>query len=165
MASAVQQATFGGGCFWGMEKFFRKEFPKLKSVAVGYMGGSKKNPSYNDVCDGDTGHAEVVHVEFDPAEVKYNDLLTLFFRMHNPTTLNRQGNDRGTQYRSVIFYHSKDQKEEAKKFMADLESSKKFKDPLVTTVEKAGTLYTAEDYHQRYLEKNPGGYCNHKFYW
>eukprot|EP01102_Stenamoeba_stenopodia_P019060 TRINITY_DN7092_c0_g1_i1.p1 TRINITY_DN7092_c0_g1~~TRINITY_DN7092_c0_g1_i1.p1 ORF type:complete len:163 (-),score=40.36 TRINITY_DN7092_c0_g1_i1:205-693(-) len=161
----AKNATFGGGCFWGVEKFFRKEFPKLKSTRVGYMGGAVQTPSYEQVCSGKTGHAEVLQVSYDPEEVKYRDLLTLFFRIHNPTTLNRQGNDVGTQYRSVIFTHDEEQYKEAQAMKSEIDNSKKFSSPIVTEITAAGEFWDAEEYHQRYLDHHPNGYCNHRFYW
>eukprot|EP01121_Diplochlamys_sp_Union-15-3_P014465 TRINITY_DN4606_c0_g1_i1.p1 TRINITY_DN4606_c0_g1~~TRINITY_DN4606_c0_g1_i1.p1 ORF type:complete len:137 (+),score=26.79 TRINITY_DN4606_c0_g1_i1:27-413(+) len=127
------------------------------------MGGKSKNPSYQDVCTGKTGHAEVLHLEYKGDKLKYRDLLLFFFKMHDPTTLNRQGNDRGTQYRSVVFYYDEEQKKEAEKVKAEIQS--KFSNPVVTTLEPATEFYDAEEYHQNYLEKNPGGYCNHKLNW
>eukprot|EP01118_Nematostelium_gracile_P002784 TRINITY_DN1309_c0_g1_i1.p1 TRINITY_DN1309_c0_g1~~TRINITY_DN1309_c0_g1_i1.p1 ORF type:complete len:177 (-),score=39.26 TRINITY_DN1309_c0_g1_i1:83-562(-) len=159
----MKLATFGGGCFWGMEKFFKKEF-KLDSAYVGYMGGDKKNPSYEDVCTGKTGHAEVIQLSYDPKSVQYSDLVQFFFRMHDPTTVNRQGNDRGTQYRSAIFYHDEEQKETATKVRDELQATK-IQDKIVTEISPASTFYKAEAYHQQYLDNNPGGYCNHRLRW
>jgi peptide-methionine (S)-S-oxide reductase len=161
----LEKATFGGGCFWGMQKWFKKEFPKLKSTTVGYAGGTKENPTYKEVCKGNTGHAEALQVEYDPKEVSYRDLVYFFFRIHDPTTPNRQGNDIGPQYRSVIFYHTKEQEQIAKEVKLEIEKLGKWKNPIVTEIVPATTFYRAEDYHQDYLEKNPGGYCNHKKYW
>eukprot|EP01098_Paradermamoeba_levis_P006198 TRINITY_DN2578_c0_g1_i1.p1 TRINITY_DN2578_c0_g1~~TRINITY_DN2578_c0_g1_i1.p1 ORF type:complete len:188 (+),score=65.51 TRINITY_DN2578_c0_g1_i1:80-565(+) len=160
---ATVKATFGAGCFWGVEKLYRKNFPNLKSIHVGYLGGNQNNPSYRDVCTGKTGHAEVVQMEYDPQSIKYRDLVTFFWRIHDPTTLNKQGNDAGTQYRSAVFYHNEEQLSEAKEVMEEIKS--KFKNPIVTTFEPASQFWKAEDYHQDYLTANPNGYCNHKFYW
>jgi len=160
------KAAFGGGCFWGMEKWFTKQFgDKLVSTKVGYIGGKLKNPSYEDVCSGKTGHAEAIEIEFDAEKLKYDDLLNFFWRIHDPTTLNRQGNDKGTQYRSAIFYYNEEQHEAAKKSMAEMGKSGRFNAPISTTIEPASEFYKAEDYHQGYLDKNPGGYCNHKPRW
>eukprot|EP01090_Pellita_catalonica_P000390 TRINITY_DN10270_c0_g1_i1.p1 TRINITY_DN10270_c0_g1~~TRINITY_DN10270_c0_g1_i1.p1 ORF type:complete len:128 (-),score=13.31 TRINITY_DN10270_c0_g1_i1:146-529(-) len=127
------------------------------------MGGKKK-ASYEEVCSGRTGHAEVLHLEYDPKAVNYRDLVLYFFRMHDPTTPNRQGNDRGSQYRSVIFYHSKEQKKIAAEVKEELQQSK-ISDKIVTEISPAKTYFSAEAYHQKYLEKNPGGYCNHRLRW
>jgi len=148
-----------------MEKWFCKQFPELLSTAVGYLGGASANPTYKEVCRGDTGHAEVLQVEYDPDKTKYRDLLIFFWRVHDPTTLNRQGNDQGSQYRSAVFYHSDEQQKEATEVMAELQESGKFKAPIVTEITAATEFYRAEDYHQQYLEANPGGYCNHKLRW
>jgi len=160
-----KKATFGAGCFWGTEKFFKKQFAPNVKTAVGYMGGKKSEPSYQQVCTGQTGHAEVLHLEYDPKNVSYDDLLTFFWRMHDPTTPNRQGNDVGTQYRSVVFYHDEEQREQAEKKKKEIDAKGVFKNPIATTIEPAGQFWSAEDYHQDYLEKNPGGYCNHKIRW
>jgi methionine-S-sulfoxide reductase len=156
----TQTAVLAAGCFWGVEEFFRKT-PGVVATEVGYTGGSKTNPTYQQVGSGATGHAESVKIEFDPAKISYEDLLKLFFRMHDPTTLNRQGNDVGTQYRSEIFYTNDDQKQSAEKVMKLVNDSKKWKAPLTTKLESASTFYPAEEYHQKYLVKNPGGYDNH----
>ncbi|KAL0483600.1 peptide methionine sulfoxide reductase [Acrasis kona] len=161
---SLQKVAFGAGCFWGTEKFFVKQFAKaINQVKVGYMGGSSKNPSYRDVCTGQTGHAEVLYLEYKPEEVKFEDLVEYFFRMHDPTTLNRQGNDQGTQYRSAIFYYTEEQKAAAEKVKKDISS--KVKGEIVTEIAPASEFYVAEDYHQKYLENNPGGYCNHRLRW
>jgi len=167
MASGnIEQATFGAGCFWGTEKYFKKQFPLLRKTTVGYMGGERPNPSYKDVCTGTTNHAEVLQLEYDPNQVPYEELVRFFFRMHDPTTLNRQGNDRGTQYRSVVFYHSPQQKEIAERVKQEVQQAKKFADrELVTQITPAAPFYRAEDYHQAYLDANPDGYCNHRVYW
>lgn len=152
-------ATFGAGCFWGVES----EFRAMKGVTVtwvGYMGGNTKNPTYKDVCSDATGHAEVVQVEYDPNVISYDKLLEVFWSGHNPTTMNRQGPDIGTQYRSVIFYHNDGQKLAAEKSKNALEASNKWRNPLVTAIEPAKTFYVAEDYHQQYLEKRGQSSCH-----
>ena len=154
-----QTATFAGGCFWGMEKVFG-ELPGVVSTRVGYTGGTTPNPGYEMVCTGRTGHAEAIEVTYDPARVSYDDLLEFFFTHHNPTTLNRQGNDVGTQYRSAIFYHTSEQQAAAASAVEALTRAKVFHSPIVTAVEPAGELYPAEEYHQQYLKKNPNGYCD-----
>jgi methionine-S-sulfoxide reductase len=151
-------ATLAGGCFWGMEDLIRK-IPGVLNTEVGYTGGSLLNPTYQHVKRGDTGHAESIQITFDPKRVSFEELLHFFFRMHDPTTVNRQGNDRGTQYRSAIFFHSEAQRETALK-MKEL-ASQKWKAPAVTEIVPASTFYPAEDYHQDYLEKNPDGYTCH----
>lgn len=156
----TQTAVLAAGCFWGVEEFFRKT-PGVVSTEVGYTGGDQVNPTYPQVGSGKTGHAESVRIEYDPAKISYEDLLKLFFRMHDPTTLNRQGNDVGTQYRSEIFYTSEEQKKTAEKVIKLVDDSKKWKAPVTTKLEAAGKFYPAEEYHQKYLIKNPGGYDNH----
>jgi peptide methionine sulfoxide reductase msrA/msrB len=156
--AGLAQASFGAGCFWGVESSFRA-IPGVRETAVGYQGGTLKNPSYEDVCSGRTGHAEVVHVEYDPAEVSYDKLLDLFWEEHDPTTPNRQGPDVGTQYRSVIFYYTPAQKAAAEASKAKLESSGKFRRPVVTQILPAPDFYRAEEYHQRYLEKRGQRSC------
>jgi len=156
--AGLAQASFGAGCFWGVEASFR-ELPGVRETAVGYQGGTLKNPSYEDVCSGRTGHAEVVHVEYDPAEVSYDKLLELFWAEHDPTTPNRQGPDVGTQYRSVIFYYTPAQKTAAEASKAKLEASGRFKRPIVTQIVAAPEFYRAEEYHQRYLEKRGQRSC------
>ena len=155
---AIETATFGAGCFWGVESAFRS-IPGVTDAAVGYAGGKTENPTYDDVCTDETGHAEVVQVEFDPAVVSYEKLLEVFWSNHNPTTLNRQGPDLGTQYRSVIFYHSPEQRAIAESSKAALEKSGKFRSPVVTQIEPAPKFYRAEEYHQRYLEKRGRSHC------
>jgi methionine-S-sulfoxide reductase len=155
-----ETATLAGGCFWGMEEILRS-IPGVIETNVGYTGGSVDNPNYNIVKLGTTNHAESVEVIFDPAKLSFKDLLGYFFRMHDPTTLNQQGNDKGTQYRSVIFYHSEEQKKVAQEKIKEVEASKKWPRPIVTQVVPAGKFYPAEDYHQDYLKKNPGGYTCH----
>jgi peptide-methionine (S)-S-oxide reductase len=157
----TQIAVFGGGCFWCTEAVF-KELGGVRSVVSGYAGGTVKNPSYEDVCGGQTGHAEVIRIEFDPADVSFRDLLTVFFATHDPTTLNRQGNDVGTQYRSVILYADQEQKREAENFVRELESTKTFSSPIVTTLEPLSDFYRAEEYHQNYYATNPHQpYCQY----
>lgn len=153
----MEKATFGAGCFWGVEAAFRK-LRGVVSTMVGYAGGTLLNPSYEDVCTDTTGHAEVVQVEFDPAVISYEQLLKVFFEIHDPTTPNRQGPDVGTQYRSVIFYHDFEQGRLAREFKRDLEKSGKFKRPIVTEIVAAPLFHKAEEYHQRYHEKH-GGSC------
>jgi methionine-S-sulfoxide reductase len=154
----LAQASFGAGCFWGVEETFRA-VPGVKETAVGYQGGKTKNPSYEDVCEGDTNHAEVVHVEYDPSEVTYMKLLEVFFANHDPTTPNRQGPDHGSQYRSVIFTYTPEQKKTAETLIARLESAKQFKRPIVTQVIDAPDFYRAEEYHQQYLAKRGRTHC------
>ena len=155
-----ETATLAGGCFWGMEEILRK-IPGVLETTVGYTGGTTKAPTYKEVCTGRTGHAEAVQVVFDPARLSYEELLGYFFRMHDPTTLNRQHNDVGTQYRSAIFYHSEEQRQIAEKVKARVNASGKWKRPIVTEITQAGQFGPAEDYHQDYLQKNPGGYNCH----
>jgi peptide-methionine (S)-S-oxide reductase len=154
----MEKATFGAGCFWGVESFFR-DVPGVIDAVSGYAGGQVANPTYRQVCSGMTNHAEVVQVTFDPAKIKYEKLVDLFFKMHDPTQLNRQGPDHGTQYRTVIFTHSPEQAQIAKAKIAELSASGKFRRPIVTTVEDAQPFWRAEEYHQRYFEKN-GGSCH-----
>ena len=154
----TEKATFGAGCFWGVEETFRK-LPGVISTAVGYAGGTKDYPSYEDVCSDRTGHAEVVEVEFDPKVVSYGKLLELFWANHNPTTLNRQGPDVGAQYRSVIFYHSPEQKTQAEESKAALEKSGRYARPVVTQIEPAPKFWRAEEYHQKYLQKRGQAHC------
>jgi peptide methionine sulfoxide reductase msrA/msrB len=153
-------ATLAGGCFWGMEELLRK-LPGVTNTVVGYTGGTIPNPNYEIVKTGSSGHAESIEIEFDPKKTSYADILKFFFRMHDPTTRNQQGNDRGTQYRSAIFYHDDEQKEIAEQVKAELEASGKWKKPIVTEIVPAKPFYKAEDYHQDYLQKNPGGYTCH----
>ncbi len=147
-------ATLAGGCFWCIETVFNR-LRGVESAISGYMGGHTTNPTYQDICNGDTGHAEVVQVTFDPDVISYRELLDVFFTLHDPTQLNRQGNDVGTQYRSAIFWHTPEQKAEAEAVIAELTSAKQFDAPIVTEVTEATTFYSAEDYHQRYFEQNP----------
>ena len=152
-------ATLAGGCFWCLEAVY-DEMKGVDSVESGYMGGDVLNPTYEQVCDGRTGHAEVIQVTFDPAVTSYRELLEVFFVIHDPTTLNRQGNDAGTQYRSAIFYHSSVQQATAKDVMAKLTAAKLWNDPIVTEVVPTETFYLAENYHQEYYVRNPRqSYC------
>eukprot|EP01127_Copromyxa_protea_P003853 TRINITY_DN13609_c0_g1_i1.p2 TRINITY_DN13609_c0_g1~~TRINITY_DN13609_c0_g1_i1.p2 ORF type:complete len:192 (-),score=31.01 TRINITY_DN13609_c0_g1_i1:42-617(-) len=161
----LDTATFGAGCFWGVEKLFKEAFPLIKHTKVGYMGGKQAKPTYEDVKQGTTGHVEVLQLRYDPRQIDYKDLVEFFFRIHDPTTVDRQGNDVGSQYRSVIFYSKKSHKNIAKEVMADIQE-KYYKDkPIATKIEREADFWAAEEYHQRYLEKNPEGYCNHKLHW
>ncbi|MGC8551093.1 MAG: peptide-methionine (S)-S-oxide reductase MsrA [Acidobacteriaceae bacterium] len=152
-------ATFGAGCFWGVQVRFQ-QVDGVLGTAVGYEGGSMENPSYRDVCTDATGHAEVVQVEFDPARVSYEQLLELFFELHDPTQLNRQGPDWGTQYRSVVFCHSPEQEAAARAMIERLTAEKRFARPIVTQVVAAQTFWRAEEYHQKYLEKRGATSCH-----
>ena len=152
-------ATLAGGCFWCLEAVF-DDMKGVESVESGYMGGPLANPTYEQVCGGRTGHAEVVQVTFDPSVVSFREILQVFFVIHDPTTLNRQGNDVGTQYRSAIFYHSAEQKAAAESVIAELTDGKLFADRIVTEIAPASTFYIAEDYHQEYFARNPNqSYC------
>jgi len=148
----TEKATFAAGCFWGVEAAFQ-QVPGVISTQVGYTGGSTKNPAYEQVCTGETGHAEAVEVEYDPARVRYEDLLEVFWRNHDPTALNRQGPDIGEQYRSAIFYHSPEQEAAARSSKSDLEASGRFNRPVVTEIVPMTKFYRAEEYHQKYFEK------------
>jgi peptide-methionine (S)-S-oxide reductase len=148
----MEKATFGAGCFWGVEAAFR-ELPGVVDATSGYLGGTLENPTYQDVCSGSTGHAEVVQVSYDPAEVSYEQLLDLFWKIHDPTTLNRQGPDVGTQYRSAVFFHSPEQRMAAERSKQELQAAGRFARPVVTEITPASTFYPAEDYHQQYLAK------------
>lgn len=148
----MEKATFGAGCFWGIEAVFRR-VPGVTSTRVGYAGGSLENPTYEDVCSGTTGHAEVVEVEYDPAIVSYDELLEVFWNNHDPTTPDRQGPDIGTQYRSVVFFHSLEQRAAAIASKAELERSGRYRNPIVTEITPASEFYPAEEYHQQYMEK------------
>ena len=159
-APSSETAILAGGCFWGMEEIIR-QLPGVIKTTVGYSGGKTADPTYKEVCTGTTGHAEAIEVVFDPAQLSYEGLLGYFFRMHDPTTLNRQHNDVGTQYRSAIFYTSEAQKQTAESVKAKLEQAKKFNRPITTEITAASKFYSAEDYHQKYLVKNPGGYTCH----
>lgn len=157
--AASQVAVFGGGCFWCTEAVFER-LRGVLSVMPGYAGGHAKNPTYKMVCGGDTGHAEVIRVEFDPAQISYRDLLTVFFGTHDPTTLNRQGHDTGTQYRSIILYSNEAQKNEAQAVISELNNSGTFPQPIVTEVKPLTVFYEAEDYHRQYYASNPDQpYC------
>ncbi len=148
----MNRATFAAGCFWGVEERFRR-LNGVGKTAVGYMGGTVDNPTYELVCSGETGHAEVVDLQFDPLRISYRQLVDEFFRCHNPTTLNRQGWDIGTQYRSAIFFHTPEQQHQAEEVRAELTASGRYKDPVVTEIVPATTFWRAEDYHQQYLSK------------
>ena len=154
MNTNLQTATLAGGCFWCLEAVF-DEVKGVQAVESGYAGGHVDNPSYRAVCNGDTGHAEVIRVHFDPGVVSYRDLLNVFFAIHDPTTLNRQGADVGTQYRSAIFYHDDEQKTIAEELIRDLNAQKIWDHPIVTQVEKLDKFFMAEDYHQEYFARNP----------
>jgi peptide-methionine (S)-S-oxide reductase len=152
-------ATLAGGCFWCLEAVY-DDLAGVDSVESGYMGGRNPNPTYEDVCSGETGHAEVVRITFDPKTVSFRELLEVFFVIHDPTTLNRQGNDAGTQYRSAIFHHSPEQKRVAEEVIAELAREKLYDDPIVTQVTPAVDFWVAERYHQEYFARNPGqSYC------
>jgi peptide-methionine (S)-S-oxide reductase len=158
MGNQTELATFGAGCFWGVEARFR-ELEGVLEATSGYMGG-QPNPDYQLVCTGTSGHAEVVQVQYDPALVSYESLLALFFQMHNPSTLNRQGPDIGSQYRSAIFYYSPEQEKAARHAIVELDRSGRWPQAVVTRVEKAVPFWPAEEYHQRYLEKHGLGHCS-----
>jgi peptide methionine sulfoxide reductase msrA/msrB len=155
-----ETAILAGGCFWGMEEILRK-IPGVLNTQVGYTGGTVEHPTYELICTGKTGHAEGLRIEFDPAQIRYEQLLGYFFRMHDPTTLNRQHNDVGTQYRSAIFVTSEAQRTTAEKVKAQFDASGRFKRPVVTEITAASTFHPAEEYHQNYLLKNPNGYNCH----
>lgn len=158
-SSQTQTAIFAGGCFWCLEAPFQT-LKGVKEVVSGYMGGHLANPDYEAVCTGTTGHAEVITVHYDPAQISYRDLLEVFFALHDPTTMNRQGNDRGTQYRSAIFYATAEEQATAREVIAELEAEQVWPDPIVTQVVPLQTFYPAEEYHQHYFERNPGQpYC------
>lgn len=155
---SIEKATFGAGCFWGIEEMFRN-IKGVTSATSGYAGGTTKNPTYEDVCSHETGHAEVVEVEFDPAQVTYEQLLDVFWNNHDSTTRDRQGPDIGSQYRSVVFYHSPDQQRAAEAKRAELDKSGRFRRPIVTQIEPAPAFYRAEEYHQKYLRKHGRTHC------
>ncbi len=155
----MEKAVFGAGCFWGVEATFRK-VKGVTSTCVGYMGGSLEDPTYEDVCTDRTGHAEVVEVEYDLSEVSYDELLAVFWENHDPTTMNKQGPDEGTQYRSVIFFHNAQQESAAKTAKEQLQNSGKYKDRIVTEIRPASEFYRAEEYHQQYLEKRGQSSCD-----
>lgn len=157
----MAKATFAAGCFWGVEATFR-QLPGVISTRVGYTGGNSANPTYKDVCTDRTGHAEAVEVEYDPAKLAYNRLLDVFWENHDPTQLNRQGPDWGTQYRSAIFFHSPEQEGAAKVSKEKLEKARRYSKPIVTQIVPAVTFYPAEDYHQQYLEKKGLASCHIK---
>ena len=148
----LEKSTFGAGCFWNVEEMFMR-IDGVKSTAVGFMGGGVPNPTYENVCGGNTGHAEVVYMEYDPTKVSYDNLLKVFWENHDPTTMNRQGPDVGEQYRSVIFYYTDEQKKLAEESKEKLEKSGNFADPIVTQIVPAEEFYKAEEYHQKYIEK------------
>lgn len=155
----LQKATFGNGCFWCSEAVFQR-LNGVTAVRSGYEGGALANPTYDDVCTGTTGHAEVIEVTYDPAKIKYDELLEVFWKTHDPTTLNRQGADVGTQYRSVVFYHNDEQKTIAEKYKKELNDTKAFGNLVVTEITKASTFYVAENYHQNYFNRNGNApYC------
>ncbi|MGB8295202.1 MAG: bifunctional methionine sulfoxide reductase B/A protein [Polyangia bacterium] len=156
----TEVATLAGGCFWGVQELIRK-LPGVISSTVGYTGGTTANPRYEDVHTGRTGHSEAVQIVFDPRQISYESILRYFFRLHDPTTLNRQGNDMGSQYRSAIFWNSDEQRRTAERVKADVDVSGKWEKKVVTEIVKAGPFYQAEEYHQDYLQKNPGGYTCH----
>ena len=157
--SEKQIATLAGGCFWCLEAVF-EQMRGVESVVSGFIAGEKPNPTYEAVCGGNTGHAEAVQIRFDPAQLTYGELLAVFFTIHDPTTLNRQGNDKGTQYRSAIYYHDDNQRASAAEFMVELKKQQVFPNPLVTELAAATTFYPAEEYHQHYYANHPTqGYC------
>jgi peptide-methionine (S)-S-oxide reductase len=158
-AMATETATFGAGCFWGVEETFRC-MEGVVETAVGYAGGTTEEPTYEQVCSGRTGHAEVVQVQYDPAQVSYEELLAKFFELHDPTQVNRQGPDVGDQYRSVIFYHDDQQKQAAETMKAELDASGRYRRPIATQIEPAPTFWRAEEYHQQYIMKRGGGGCS-----
>lgn len=158
--ASLKKATFAAGCFWGVEKIFAK-IPGVVSTRVGYAGGTTANPTYEQVCEGGTGHAEALELEYDPSRVSYGELLITFWEWHDPTTLNRQGPDIGTQYRSAIQTHDEEQAKTAQRSKQLLEEGKVYSSPIVTEIAPAGSFTTAEEYHQSYLQKNPFGYCSH----
>lgn len=152
----TKKAVFAGGCFWGLEELIRSQ-PGVVNTEVGYTGGENDNPTYTN----HPGHAEAVEIEYDPTQTTYKKLLDFFFQIHNPTTLNQQGNDIGTSYRSAIFYANEEEREEAEKFIKIVDDSKRWKNPVVTSLEPLTKFYKAEEYHQDYLQKNVGGYTCH----
>lgn len=159
VAVKTEKAAFAAGCFWGVEAAFR-QVPGVVETQVGYTGGKTENPTYKEVCSGKTGHAEAIEITFEPAKVSYETLVSLFFKMHDPTQGNRQGPDIGTQYRSAIFYHTEEQKTVAETVKAELEKNGKYKKPVTTQIVPAAAFYRAEEYHQRYFEKNGGPACH-----
>eukprot|EP01091_Cochliopodium_minus_P000285 TRINITY_DN1028_c0_g2_i2.p1 TRINITY_DN1028_c0_g2~~TRINITY_DN1028_c0_g2_i2.p1 ORF type:complete len:184 (-),score=64.69 TRINITY_DN1028_c0_g2_i2:62-613(-) len=161
MENNFQVATLGGGCFWCVEGIFSRTKGVQKAVS-GYTGGKTKNPTYKEICNGDTNHAEVVQITFDPSIITFDNILEIFFNTHDPTTLNRQGGDEGTQYRSVVYYHDEEQKKKTENYIKQLTEEKAFKDKIVTEVSPLGIFYPAEDYHQDYytLNSNKNSYCS-----
>ncbi len=159
MSMTTKKAYIAGGCFWGLEELVRQQ-PGIIKTEAGYTGGENADPTY----ENHPGHAEALEVEYDPTVISYLQLLDFFFQIHNPTTLNRQGNDVGTSYRSAIFYQDADEKQDAEDMIRIVNDSKRWKDPVVTTLEPFTAFYPAEDYHQDYLQKNPGGYTCHAIY-
>lgn len=158
-ANKLAQATLGGGCFWCVESAFL-QVAGIESVKSGYTGGHTENPTYERVCQGDTGHAEVAQLSYDPEQLSYRQILEIFFTLHDPTQVNRQGNDIGTQYRSSIFYHNDEQQQEAKRIIAELTDDAAFADPIVTEVNALGAFYPAEDYHENFYARNTeNAYC------
>ena len=158
--SQLAQATFGNGCFWCTEAVFQ-QLKGVHKVKSGYSGGHKDNPTYKEVCTGDTGHAEVLHIEYDPAVISFEELLEVFWKTHDPTTLNRQGNDIGTQYRSVIFYHNEEQRQTSEKYKAQLTEAKTWPDPIVTEITAFSKFYPSEEYHDNYfVTHGHEPYCN-----
>ncbi|MBD0332926.1 MAG: peptide-methionine (S)-S-oxide reductase MsrA [Chitinophagaceae bacterium] len=160
MSEQIDTATFGTGCFWCTEAIFEQLNGVLK-VTSGYSGGKIDNPSYKQVCSGETGHAECVQIQYEPNKISYDELLEVFWQVHDPTTLNRQGADVGTQYRSVVFYHNEEQRRKAEHYKSELDKSKAYKDPIVTEIAPASKFYSAENYHQEYYanNKNTNPYC------
>lgn len=158
----MEKATFAAGCFWGVEATFR-QIPGVVSTRVGYIGGHTDNPTYKEVCTDRTGHAEAVEVEFDPAKVNYNDLLKVFWENHDPTQVNRQGPDWGTQYRTAIFFHSPEQQAQAQASKESFETSHRYSKPIATQIVPAATFFPAEEYHQQYLEKRGLASCHVKY--
>lgn len=160
MSNNIQQATLAGGCFWCLESAFNSVEGVLSAFSA-YAGGHTENPSYEQVCRGDTGHAESVRINFDADKISYRDILEIFFSLHNPTQLNRQGNDVGHHYRGIIFFHDQEQKEIAEKIIAEITEQKIWEEPVVTEIVEVNNYYQAEDYHQDYFSKNPQNqYCN-----
>ncbi|MDI6031603.1 peptide-methionine (S)-S-oxide reductase MsrA [Flavobacterium sp. LB2P84] len=159
--NGLEVATFAGGCFWCTEAVFL-ELDGVKKVVSGYIGGNTVNPTYKDICNGDTGHAEAIEITFDPSQISFGELLEIFFATHDPTTLNRQGNDVGTQYRSEIFYHNPTQKQVSEDYIALMTSENTFGKPIVTKISAVSKFYEAEDYHQNYYNQNKTqGYCSY----
>lgn len=161
MDTNLEVATFGGGCYWCIEAIFQR-LEGVEKVESGFSGGNVKNPTYREVCTGATGHAEVIQITFDTTKISFTEVLKVFFTMHDPTTLNRQGNDVGTQYRSAVFYHNDKQKKETEEIIAELNKANAYPSPIVTEVTKFDAFYNAEDYHQDYYNQNSGeGYCRY----